>query len=163
VNVPVIVDMASSATIIIKQSTDVVWPCLLDQAAWMTEFKIETVGGERNREGEVKKVTSLEPSSEYHPFFFKTLTLIPLRRFVYKAYTESRGGRYGFTGVEVLTLLDLGKDSAVAFEAYLELESWTMTRDQLADFVSLIKEGSRAMWGRNFERLAALVGASRLV
>jgi hypothetical protein len=153
-------DSISSATTVIKRPTDVVWPILLDQASWMTEFRLETVEGEPNREGEVKKATSFEPHPEYHPFFFKTLLLIPFRKFVYKAYTEKRSGKYGFTGIEALSLNDLGKDSAVVFEGYFEFQSWTMTREELADFVHFAGESSKAMWERNFQRLGSLASGS---
>jgi hypothetical protein len=152
---PNFIDMVSNVTTLIREPIDAVWPHLLEQAKWMTDFQIETLGGERNKEGELKKVTP--PEAGFQHFFFKTLLLVPFRRFVYKAYTDNRSGQYGFTGIEILSLGDLGKDSAVTFEAYLEIQSSTMTSGELSQFVSSAKEGSVAMWGRNFERLAALV------
>ena len=40
----VFADIASSATVVIKRPTEVVWPYLFEQAAWMTEFKLEKSG-----------------------------------------------------------------------------------------------------------------------
>jgi hypothetical protein len=148
-------DMVSCVTAVIAHPVDAVWSKLLDQAAWMTEFRIESVEGDRNREGELKKVVPPQPEARH--FFFKTLLLVPYRRFVYKAYTDDRTGQYGFTGIEVLSVSDLGKDSTVTFEAYLEVQSETMTHEQLSTFVRQAKEGSVAMWHRNFGRLESII------
>ena len=156
---PLFLDMFSSVTAVIRHPIDVVWPHVLDQAAYMKDFHIETIDGTRNREGELKKVTPLQPG--FRDFFFKTLLLIPFRKFVYKAYTEDRSGKYGFTGIEVLSLSDFGRDSTVTFEAYLEVQSWTMTREELSAFVSTGREGSLAIWEGNFARLASLIGSLR--
>jgi hypothetical protein len=153
-------DMASSSAAVIRHPTNVVWPHLLDQAAWMKDFQIETIDGERHRVGEVKKITPLPGEADFVHFFFKTMLLIPLRRFVYKAYTESREGQYGFTGLEILSLSDFGSDSTVTFEAYLEVQSWTMTQEELSAFVGRAREGSVAMWKRNFDRLASVIANS---
>jgi len=151
-------DMTLNAATVIERPAEVVWPHLLNQAVWMKDFKkIETVGGERNQVGELKKITPF--ASEYQPFFFKTLSLIPCRRFVYKAYTEDRSGRYGFTGLEVLSLVDLGKHSTVSFEGYLEFQSSTMTRAEMTDYVNQGTAASLASWARNFERLSELVAS----
>jgi hypothetical protein len=155
VNGSIFADMVSTGSCIFRHPIDAVWPHLLDQASWMKDVKLETIDGQRNQVGEVKRATP--PEARYHPFFFRTLLLIPLRKFVYKAYTENRAGKYGFTGIEVLSLRDLGKDSAVVFEAYLEFQTWTMTRDELADYIEHVKKGSAAMWEGNFARLSALV------
>jgi hypothetical protein len=161
----VLADFVSAASVVIRHPPDVVWPHLLNQAAWMKDFTIRTVAGERNREGEIKKVTAPEPQQmppDSHPFFFKTLLLVPFHRFVYKAYTENRSGNYGFTGVEVLSLIALGTDTAVTFEAYLEFQSWTMMPGELADFVSQVREGGKAIWERNFQQLVSLVTGARV-
>jgi hypothetical protein len=155
---PMFLDMVSSATTVIEHPVDIVWHHLLEQAAWMTDFKVETVGGERHREGELKKLTPALP--QYQPFFFKTLRLVPFRKFVYKAYTNDRSGWYGFTGVEILSLDNVGGETTVAFEAYLEVQTTTMTPKELADFVNNAKESSVALWQGNFQRLAALVASS---
>jgi hypothetical protein len=155
---PLFADIAVSATTVINHPLDVVWPYLLNQATWMTEYRIESVGGERNKEGELKKVMHLEPGFE--DFFFRTLLLIPFRKFVYKAFTENRNGSYGFTGIEALSLNDHGSGSAIIFEAYLEVQSASMTREQLWKFCSEAKKGSIETCGRNFERLASLIGSS---
>ena len=63
---PLFADMVSNVTVVLQHPTDVVWPHLLNQAAWMTEFKLETVGGERNQVGELKKITPFEP--QFHHF-----------------------------------------------------------------------------------------------
>jgi hypothetical protein len=160
---PVLADMVSCASAVIRHPPDLVWPHLLNQAAWMKDFRVRTVAGERNREGEIKKLTVPEPQEmppDAHPFFFKTLLLMPFHRFVYKAYTENRSGNYGFTGVEVLSLNGLGRDTAVTFEVYLEFQSWTMTLQELAAFANKVKEDGRGIWARNFQRLAALVADS---
>ena len=158
----IFLDMTAIASTVIKHPTDVVWPHLLDQAAWMKDFKaVETIGGHPRQEGELKKVTPF--SAEYEPFFFRTLLVVPFRRLVHKAYTENRSGKYAFTGIEVLSLDDLGRDSTVVFEAYLEFQSWTMTREQLADYVSAAREGSKVLWERNFQRLASVISAARTV
>ena len=150
-------DIAASATTVIDHPIDVVWPHMLNQAMWMKEYKIESVGGERNKEGELKKVMHLEPGFE--DFFFKTLLLVPFRKFVYKAYTENRKGQYGFTGIEVLSLNDYGSGSTIIFEVYLEVQSEAMTRDQLTKFCTEARQGSIETWGRNFQRLASLIGS----
>lgn len=159
-NKSTLVDLVTNVTTVISHPLDVVWPHLLDQATWMNEFRIETIEGERNAVGEVKKIMSLNGQPEIVPFFFRTMLLIPLRRFVYKAYTEIREGKYGFTGVEVLSLNDFGRDSAITFEAYLEVQSWTMTQQELSAFVNVGRDSSIAMWKRNFERLASVVGGA---
>jgi len=151
-------DIVLSATTVIHHPIHIVWPYLLEQSMWMKDYKLESVGGERNEEGELKKVMHLEPGFE--DFFFKTLLLVPFRKFAYKAYTENRQGPYGFTGVEVLSLNDHGRWSAVIFEAYLEIQSASMTREQLAKFCSEAKQGSVETWGRNFEQLASLIRSS---
>lgn len=153
-------DMFSTAVVVINHRPEIIWPHLIEQTSWMkAEFKsIATVGGQPRKEGEIKKVTPLNP--KYHPFFFKTLVLEPLRRFVYKAYTENRAGDYGFTGLEMLSLRDLGESTAVVFEAYLEFQSSTMTPEQLADYVRAAEKGSRAAWERNLARLSASVGTA---
>jgi hypothetical protein len=161
----ILADMDSAASVVIRHSPEVVWPHLLNQAEWMKDFTIRTVAGERNREGEIKKVTAPEPQEmppDSHPFFFKTLLLVPFHRFVYKAYTENRSGNYGFTGIEVLSLKDLGKDTAVSFEVYLEFQSWTMTPEELAAFVKQVKGNGKGIWERNFQRLGALITESRV-
>jgi hypothetical protein len=159
VNKPIFSDMATCVTTIIKHPTDIVWPQVLEQAAWMKDFNIQTIEGERNQEGEIKKVSPILP--DFPHFFFKTLLLVPFRKFVYKAYTDNRSGQYGFTGIEVLSLVDVGKESAVTFEAYLEIQSSTMTCEELTDFVGKAKEGSLAVWERNFQRLASLIADTR--
>jgi hypothetical protein len=147
-------DMESSVSTIIKAPVDVVWPHLLEQAKWMREFRIETVSGEHNREGELKAVMHFEPGFE--DFFFKTLKIVPLRRFVYKAFTESRNGEYGFTGIEILSLEGADGGTRVSFEAYLEIQSTRMSQERLSNFVREAKEEGVGMWGRNFQRLNEL-------
>jgi len=151
----IFVDMISSAKTITNHAPDVVWPYLLNQASWMKEFVIDTVAGERNKEGEIKKVAPL--AAEFQPFFFKTLSLVPFRKFLWKAYTENRGGQYSFTGIEVLRLKDYGANSVVTFDAYLEIQSESMTKLELDTFAKEGQEGSARLWDRNFQRLNALL------
>ena len=161
------VDMTSNASALIQHPIEVVWPHLLDQAAWMKDFAIETISGERNSVGELKRVMPLDSSTEgfeleeVHPCYFKTLLLIPFRKFVYKAYTEERSGQYGYTGVEVLCLQDVLLGSAVTLEAYLEFQSSTMNRAKLEAFVGQVRDLSVEIWARNFERLRRLIEADR--
>jgi hypothetical protein len=153
----VFVDVVSSAKTVANHAPDVVWPYLIDQASWMKELIIESVAGERNKEGEIKSVTGNPPVEGTHPFFFKTITLVPFRKFLWKAYTEHRGGNYSFTGVEVLRLRDFGGSSVVTFDAYLEVQSETMTKLEIDSFAEGAKDYSVAMWERNFQRLNALL------
>jgi hypothetical protein len=162
----VLADMTSFAHTIINHPAEVVWPHLLNQAAWMKDLMIESVTGQPNAVGEVRKVlpAGADPKQyeldEIQPFFFQTLLLSPLRKFVYKAYTRHRGGEYGFTGIEILTLNDLIQQTAVSLEVYLEWESGTMSEGDLAALVAKAKEGAAAMWERNFQRLNVLVNTA---
>jgi len=162
----VFADIASSAKITIDHPTEIVWPHLMNQELWMKDFVVERISGERNKEGEVKKISAINtnpdgvPVSEFQPFYFKTLLLVPLRRFVYKAYTEHRTGDYGFTGVEILTLGDFGSSSVVTFEAYIEMQSGKMTTSELVKLIAMAKESGAALWERNFQRLNALVNSA---
>jgi hypothetical protein len=149
----------SQASTTFQYPIDVVWPHLLNQAAWMTDSKVEKIAGKRDREGEVKKLTP--PLPQYQPFFFKTLRLFPFRKFLYKAYTQSRGGAYGFTGLEILSLDSFGIGSALTFEAYLEFQSEEMSSAEMARFVAEMREGSTGVRQRNFRRLAALINSER--
>lgn len=157
----IFVDMVTSVTAVIRHPPQEVWPWLLDQAAWMLELKIETVAGERGCEGELKRVCAVPGEPEFPHFYFKTLLLAPPRRFVYKAFSETRSGSWSFTGVEILSLTALGGDSAVSFEAYLEVQSATMPIEELEGFVEEAKRDGAAMWQRNFERLAFVVDVEK--
>jgi hypothetical protein len=157
------VDMTANASAFIGHSTEVIWPHLLNQAGWMKDFSIESISGEKNSVGEVKRVMPLDSSTEgfqleeVHPCFFKTLLLVPFRKFVYKAYTEERAGEYGYTGLEVLTLEDVLLGSVVTVEVYLEFQSSTMDHAGLTAFVWQVRDLSAEIWKRNFPRLAQLI------
>src|SRR6266702_6820576 len=83
------VDVTSNARTMIDHPIDVVWPHLLNQESWMKDLVIERIGANRDTEGEIKKVIPVLSNArdlgvkEVEPFFFKTLLLIPFRRFVY--------------------------------------------------------------------------------
>jgi hypothetical protein len=156
---PIFGDMVSSVSTVITHPIDIVWPHLLNQAAWMKGFAIETVSGDRNKEGELKQVVPV--GGQFQPFFFKTLLLVPFRKFVYKAYTDTRSGQYSFTGVEILSLSEFGKESAVTFDAFLEVQSGEMTRPELTEFIDKARDASAAMWRANFEDLNSLIAMAR--
>jgi hypothetical protein len=154
---PNYVDFISTVGSVISHPLKAVWPRLLDQAAWMREFKIENVSGERSQEGELKRVSALSGQPEFPHFFFKTLRLVPFERYVYKAFSAARGGAFAFTGIEILSLSAVDNRTAVTFEAYLEVQSATMTAVELEQFVCDTRRDSAAMWHRNFERLSSMV------
>ena len=159
---PCFVDMISSANRFISCPVDVAWQHLLNQAAWMRDFVVQSISGDFNREGEVKRLMPLPANTEglkleeVRPFFFKTLLIVPYRKLVYKAYTENRDGEYGFTGVEILTLKDVSRGTAVIFEGYLEFQSSTMNEAELKKFVGQVRDGGQAVWDRNLQRLEEL-------
>ena len=154
-------DLATNVVTVIRHSVDAVWPHMLHQAAWMNEFTITTVSGVKDQEGELKRVCALPQQPPFQPFFFKTLFLVPFRKVIYKAYSAQRSGDYWFSGIEVLSLGDMGKETTISFEAYLEFQSAAMMTEQLQEFVARGREASIAMWQRNFVRLSALIDNTR--
>jgi|ERR1700722_3779927 len=154
------VDMVSAAEVAIRRPVEVVWPCLLNQEAWMKDFAVERIAGPRDSEGEVRRLRSVDIHGRVvdgvEPFCFKTLRLQPFREFAYKAYTERREGEYWFTGMELLYLQDHKQSTSVTFEVYLEFQSDRMGERELREFVAQVTEGSKGIWARNFSRLSVL-------
>lgn len=160
-----IADMVSQARTLIDRPIDEVWPHLLNMEAWMKDFAIQSVEGEKNRVGELRKVLPrAEPGAmgveEIHAFYFRTLKVTPCAELAYKAYTPHRGEEYSFTGVEVLRLQAVHSATVVMLDVYLEFQSERLAERALNDFVHQVKEGAGAIWERNFQRLSALATAS---
>lgn len=147
--------------VLIERTAGDVWPYLLKcQSDWMTGVSIETVAGEKNQVGEVKRATLRAIGEEAEPFFFKTVLILPNEQFIYRAYTEAHWEKgiydgYYFDGYEILSLVEIDGSTKVIFNAMLGMESTTMSDSELQGWAT--DKGGQIMWEENLNRLKVMV------
>ena len=116
-----------------------------------------------NTEGEIKifymKGGSSEESAKDRPMFFKTLRLEPYKQFVYRPFTGKDYSvcQYGFTGTGILTLSEVDGKTSVKFNLYLELESFSMSQEEMDEYNQTGIKGAKKAWANNFIMLKELV------
>ena len=156
-------EYVSRAEITIERSAADIWPYLLmHQADWMPAICIETIAGDQNQIGELKRVTLRDLGDEAEPFFFKTLKIFPEKQFFYKAFTKNpwRNGvynGYSFDGYEMITLVECNGLTSVIFNALLRMESSRMTAVEMRAWIDAGSKVGDKMWEQN------LLGLKRLV
>lgn len=141
-------DLLIRIEFILDYSMKVVWPHLLDTRAWITEFPIKVIDGERGEEGEIIQIAIMSEEEVIDKYFAKRIKVIPNHQIIWKYLPHMKPASAMFTlnGYDVYELREINGKTHVSFQTFQEYSTSQISEEELSSLMETSANLGKKMW-----------------